>query len=155
MGDTRDMRISEISPHDDTVGGRLLEVQHAAYAVEAEIIGDTRIPPLSETLDELRARPLTWAAAYDGDLLVGAVAWTETADEVDIDRLVVAPEAHRRGVGRALVEEVTGRAGDRRIVVSTGRDNGPARGLYERLGFVKSGEVEVIPGLWVVEYARG
>ncbi|WP_433515945.1 GNAT family N-acetyltransferase [Nonomuraea sp. CA-143628] len=136
------------------MGPRLLAVQHAAYAVEAKIIEDDRIPPLSETLDELRARPLRWVGAFDEDeLLVGAVAWSETVDEVDIDRLVVDPAAHRRGVGRALVEEVMSRAGSRRIVVSTGRANAPARKLYERLGFEGLDEVEVIPGLWIANYA--
>jgi ribosomal protein S18 acetylase RimI-like enzyme len=148
------MRISEISPNSETLGPRLLDVQHAAYAIEAKIIGDDRIPPLRETLEELLAQPLRWVGAFDeGEELVGAVAWTETADEVDLDRLVVDPAAHRRGVGRALVEEVMGRAGERRIIVSTGRDNAPARGLYERLGFGKVGEVEVIPGLWITNYA--
>ncbi len=148
------MRISEISPDGESLGPRLLAVQHAAYAIEAKIIGDDRIPPLSETLEELRARPLRWLGAFDeGELLVGAVAWEETVDEVDIDRLVVDPGAHRRGVGRALVEEVMNRADGRRIVVSTGRDNAPARKLYERLGFAGLDEVEVIPGLWIANYA--
>src|ERR1044072_3004415 len=106
LGDTRRVFISEISP-DGPVGVELLAIQRAAYAVEAEIIQDDRIPTLTETLDELRARPLTWLGAHDGDgTLVGAVAWSETGDEVDIDRLVVEPKAHRRGAGRALVEEV-------------------------------------------------
>ncbi|MBB6351656.1 GNAT family N-acetyltransferase [Nonomuraea muscovyensis] len=147
------MHITGISPHDDPLGGRLLGLQHAAYAVEAELIGDDRIPPLRESLEDLRGEPLTWVGAFDdGGRLVGAVAWTESADEVDLDRLVVDPAAHRRGIGRALVEEVLARAGGRRIVVSTGRDNKPARALYERLGFRGRGEHEVIPGLWIASY---
>jgi GNAT superfamily N-acetyltransferase len=153
-GDTRRVLISEISP-DGPLGPELLAIQRAAYAVEAEIIGDDRIPTLTETLDELRARPLTWLGARDGDgILVGAVAWSETEDEIDIDRLVVAPKAHRRGAGRALVEEVLALAGSRRVVVSTGRANLPARTLYERLGFEQATEAEVIPGLWITGYAR-
>lgn len=144
------MRISEISAHQPG----LLDLQRAAYQVEAEIIGDDRIPPLHETSEELLAQPLTWLAAFDDDGdLIGAVAWEETADEVDLDRLMVAPRAHRRGVGRALVKEVMARAGERRVVVSTGRDNTPARTLYERLGFTLTGEFEPVPGLWVVNYA--
>jgi ribosomal protein S18 acetylase RimI-like enzyme len=143
------MRIAEISP-DET----LFALQRAAYAVEAEIIGDDRIPPLRESLEEFRAQPLLWLGAMDdGDRLAGAIAWTETAEEVDLDRLVVDPAAHRRGIGRALVKEVMARAGGRRIVVSTGRDNVPARTLYEKLGFVLQGEAEPVPGLWIVNYA--
>ncbi|MEV4547498.1 GNAT family N-acetyltransferase [Nonomuraea wenchangensis] len=145
--------IKTVSPHDDPLGGQLLAVQKAAYAVEAELIGDDRIPPLHESLTELRARDLLWLAAFDGGELSGAVAWAESSDELDIDRLVVAPSMARRGIGRALVEEVLARAGGRRVVVSTGRDNVPARRLYEGLGFTLLGETEVIPKLWIAGYA--
>ncbi|MEV0198383.1 GNAT family N-acetyltransferase [Nonomuraea sp. NPDC050691] len=148
------MLISDISPHHHPFGQELLDLQHAAYAVEAELIGDDRIPPLHETLDALRSEPLTWLGAFDDDgRLVGAVAWEETSDEVDVNRLVVHPGAHRRGIGRALVEQVVARAAGRRVIVSTGRDNAPARSLYERLGFEAQGEREVIPGLWIAGYA--
>jgi ribosomal protein S18 acetylase RimI-like enzyme len=145
--------ISEISPVNDPLGAELLALQKAAYAVEAEIIQDDRIPPLHESLADLRAQPLQWLGATDADgRLAGAVAWEETGDEVDVNRLVVRPESARRGIGRALVKEVLARAGERRVVVSTGRDNVPARTLYERLGFGPTGEVEVIPGLWIANY---
>ncbi len=146
--------IKTVSPHDDPLGDQLLAVQKAAYAVEAELIGDDRIPPLHESLAELRARDLLWLAAFDGDAApAGAIAWAESSDELDIDRLVVAPSMARRGIGRALVEAVLARAGGRRVVVSTGRDNVPARRLYEGLGFTLLGETEVIPKLWIAGYA--
>jgi ribosomal protein S18 acetylase RimI-like enzyme len=146
------VRISALSP--DHPG--LHDLQRAAYRIEAGIIGDDRIPPLHETPEELRAQPLTWLGAFDDDgALAGAVAWEETAEEIDLNRLMVAPAAHRRGIGRALVKEVMARAGGRRVVVSTGRANAPARMLYERLGFTLTGESEPVPGLWVVHYASG
>lgn len=143
------MRIADISPD-----GRLLELQHAAYAVEAKLIGDDRIPPLRENLTDLKAQPLRWLGAFEEVWLAGAVAWTETSEEVDIDRLIVDPAAHRRGIGRALVEEILARAGERRVVVATGRANAPARTLYEGLGFVKIDDAEPVPGLWVTRYSR-
>ncbi|WP_326825954.1 GNAT family N-acetyltransferase [Streptosporangium sp. NBC_01756] len=148
------MRIADMTPDGGALGQDLLAIQHAAYAVEAKLIEDDRIPPLHETLEELRAERLTWLGAFDGDRLVGAVAWSETARMVDIDRLVVDPGMHRRGVGGALVREVMTRAGDRRVVVATGRANVPARTLYVRLGFGEVEDVEVIPGLWITRYAH-
>jgi ribosomal protein S18 acetylase RimI-like enzyme len=146
--------IADLSPADDLLGGELLALQKAAYAVEAEIIKDDRIPPLHESLADLRAQPLRWLGAVDEDgRLAGAVAWEETVDEVDVNRLIVRPGALRRGIGRALVKEVLVRAGARRVVVATGRDNAPARRLYEGLGFVLTREIEVIPGLWIANYA--
>lgn len=83
--------------------------------------------------------------------LVAAVGFTEHDGEVDIDRLVVHPSQHRRGLGRRLVERVLRDA--ERAVVATGRDNAPARGLYAALGFDHRGDREVLDGLWVSEYA--
>ena len=148
------MEIREVSLADDEFARALLQVQHAAYAVEAALIQDDRIPPLHEDLDDLRQVSLLWLSALVGATLVGAVGWTEEAGEVDIDRLVVAPPAHRRGVGSALVRAVLQRAGGRRTVVSTGRDNLPARSLYERLGFTWARDQEVVPGLWVARYTH-
>jgi hypothetical protein len=93
------MRIADIAPDRGTFGQELLAEQHAAYAVEAEIIGDDRIPPLHETIDELCAERSAWLGAFDDDRLTGAVAWSETARTVDIERLVVDPGMHRRGIG--------------------------------------------------------
>lgn len=147
--------IIEIDPAaDEALAHLLLAVQRAAYAVEAALIGDDRIPPLHETAAGLRAAPLRWLGAYADGALLGAVAWTGQAALLDVDRLFVAPAAHRRGVGRTLVREVLRRAGDRPVRVATGRANRPARALYESLGFVSLGDVEPVPGLWVTRYER-
>lgn len=147
--------LQEVAPATDPALARaLLALQRAAYAVEAELIGDDRIPALHEDVAGLRAAPLQWLAASTRDVLVGAVAWAERGGEVDVDRLVVAPGAHRRGVGSALVRAVLARAGGRRTTVATGRDNVPAGALYQRLGFTRVDDVEVLPGLWVTRYAH-
>lgn len=92
------VELRDVTPAvDRELAGALLEVQHAAYAVEAGLIGDERIPPLHENLEELQNAPLQWLAAFADGALVGAVAWREDRSEVDIDRLLVAPSAHRRG----------------------------------------------------------
>lgn len=149
------MEIAEIEPgSDEHLARALLSVQRAAYAVEASIIGDDRIPPLRETLDELRGAPLCWLGAFDHRQLVGAIARSEEHEAVDIHRLIVSPAVHRRGAGKALVREVLALAGRRQTTVSTGKANLPARALYEGLGFVSVDEKEVILGLWVTQYVR-
>lgn len=145
--------IRDLAPTaDNDLARDLLELQRAAYAREAALIGDDRIPPLHEALEDLVRAPLGWIGAFAGDQLVGALAYQDEADHLDVDRLVVDTRVHRRGVGSALVSEALRRAGPRSAVVSTGRDNHPARALYERLGFFKTGEEEALPGLWVVRY---
>ena len=43
---------------DVAVAERVLQIQRAAYAVEAELVGYDAIPPLHETLAELQSQPL-------------------------------------------------------------------------------------------------
>ena len=147
------MEIRDVAPADDGELARdLLLLQRAAYAREAALIGDDRIPPLHEELEGLVGAPLRWVGAFTQGLLVGALGYHDAVDHLDLDRLVVAPAAHRRGTGSALVREALRRAGTRRALVATGRDNHPARALYERLGFTRAGDEEVLPGLWVTRY---
>lgn len=141
-----------MTPQVVTPSDEMLRLQRAAYAVEAELIGDVRIPALSEDLAGLLSAGLSWLGVVDGERLVGAVGYVETAALVDVQRLVVAPDAARRGIGRALVTEVLRVAGGRQVEVATGRGNAPARALYEGLGFRRVGDVEVLPGLWVSRY---
>ena len=39
-----------------------------------------------------------------------------------------------------------------RVQVATGRDNAPARRLYESFGFVHTEDQEVLTGLWLARY---
>jgi ribosomal protein S18 acetylase RimI-like enzyme len=150
-----DIAFRDIAPSTDGhMARQLLQLQGAAYAVEAALIGDDRIPPLHETAADLRRAALRWHGALLGQRLVGAIAWNEGPRLVDIDRLVVAPDVHRRGIASALVRHVLERAGRRPTVVATGRDNTPARTLYERLGFVPTAQREVVPGLWICQYRQ-
>ena len=137
---------------DPGLAAELLDLQREAYAAEAALLGDDRIPPLHEDLPALRAAPLRWTGAVVDGRLAGAVAWTDEEAFVDVHRLVVATSAARRGTGSALVRAVLAVAGTRPTVVATGRDNAPARGLYQRLGFAHTGHREALPGLWVSGY---
>lgn len=61
--------------------------------------------------------------------------------------LVVADEHRRRGIGSLLVEDacrIARAAGLRRLTLEVRADNEAACGLYERLGFARSGDGEVV-----------
>jgi ribosomal protein S18 acetylase RimI-like enzyme len=135
----------------------VLRLQRAAYAVEAALLGDDRIPPLHEDAEQLRAAALQWLGVPvpppgPPSGLAAAVAWVVQDGVLDLHRLVVDPSCARRGLGRRLVQHLLDAHPDRPAVVSTGRGNAPARRLYEGLGFREVGTVEVLPGLQVVRY---
>jgi hypothetical protein len=67
--------IRDIQPAtEDDLAHALLLIQRAAYAVEAVLIHDDRIPPLHEHIDDLRKAQLRWLGAFDQDRLLGAIA---------------------------------------------------------------------------------
>ena len=140
---------------DEAIARSVLALQREAYAVEAELIAADGIPQLTETLGELQAAGLDWLGTFDQTGLTGAVSWNVLDDgTVDIHRLVVAPRAFRRGTATALLDALDARFPGRHTLVSTGRDNGPARELYRRRGFTVVREREAIAGLWVTDLER-
>ncbi|MFF0338411.1 GNAT family N-acetyltransferase [Kribbella sp. NPDC004875] len=148
--------ITPLDVTDRAVAERLLAIQHAAYAVEAELIGFDGIPPLHEDLAGLMSATEHWLGRYDGTLLVGAVAYEFPDDRtVEISRLIVDPAHARRGHGRALLDELD-RIEPRPVsLVSTGSANAPATALYTSRGYTETGRVEVAPGIFVTGFSRG
>jgi ribosomal protein S18 acetylase RimI-like enzyme len=147
--------IRQLDLSDEARTKELLALQQASYAVEAALIGTSDIPPLKDTPETLARCGETFYGYFEGDSLVGAISYKIENDTLDIHRLVVRPDRFRKGIGRSLVafvEEIE--PGPRRIVVSTGAGNRPAKNLYLSLGFRKTNETEVAPGLRVALFEK-
>ncbi|GCE11080.1 GNAT family N-acetyltransferase [Tengunoibacter tsumagoiensis] len=149
------MIISKIQLQDVFQSKLLLEVQQAAYQVEAALIGSTAIPALKEDLETLQNCGETFYGYWIEDSLAGAISYKREGEVLDIYRLVVHPYYFRRGIGKALVRFIE-EAEDhiKKIIVSTGTKNLPAKKLYEVLGFRETGEREVMPGLWITLFEK-
>jgi len=132
-------------------GNVLLAVQRAGYAVEARLLGVAWLPPQRETIGDLSDEQI-WVADEDG--AVAGVLGVHEADELEIARLVVAPQRMRRGIGRALARHALALAGDRAIRVGTAAANRPALALYASLGFERVGRRTVGDGLAYVDLRR-
>jgi ribosomal protein S18 acetylase RimI-like enzyme len=140
---------------DRTMAERLLEIQHAAYAVEAELIGFDAIPPLQEDLAGLMSSTEHWLGRYDGNVLVGAVAYELPNDEtVEISRMIVDPAHARRGHGRALLDHLDQLEPRPVSIVSTGTANTPAVSLYKSRGYTETGRLEGAPGVQLTQFQR-
>lgn len=132
----------------------LLRLQHTSYAREAELLGDDRIPPLQEDEIGLTAWRGRWVTAWDGVELVGAIAWREEDDVVEIEKIMVSPSAMRQGIASALLGQVLDRVPEREVAVAAGRENAPAVALYAKHGFRPAGDEQVPPGIWITRFRR-
>jgi len=87
--------------------------------------------------------------ADDGGQVIGFATWLGPGDVTEIEDLFVDPDWMRRGVGRALVQDLIAlaqRRGVRRVEVT---GNPHARAFYEKVGFTCDHEVDTPlgPGL--------
>jgi len=115
----------------------VVQLQRAAYAIEAELIGFDGIPPMHETIEDVLAFDFTWLGAFASDDMVGGLGYRDEPEGRNIDRLFVAPAHSRMGIRRRLVEATLAVPP---VMVSTGTANTPAVALYEGLGFERTGD---------------
>ena len=64
-----------------------------------------------------------------------------------LDSLVVHPDFFRRGMGRQLVQFAKDLFPGMDMTVETGVDNGPAIGLYLKMGFEEVGQYDTDHGV--------
>jgi ribosomal protein S18 acetylase RimI-like enzyme len=118
--------------------GELLTLQRAAYVAEAQRYGDLLLPPLLETLDELRSvlAEAICLGAWRDDRLAGSVRATIRDGVMHIARLVVAPDLQGLGLGRLLLAEIEARGtGVDQFALFTGHLSTRNLGLYRRNGY--------------------
>ncbi|MFB9628173.1 GNAT family N-acetyltransferase [Nonomuraea helvata] len=85
--------------------GEILTVQRAAYVSEAQLYGDPYIPPLVESLEQVRKviESAVVLKALDTGRVVGAVRGQVSGTTCLVGRLVVAPDRQGQGLGTALL----------------------------------------------------
>ncbi|MCM0754752.1 GNAT family N-acetyltransferase [Desulfovibrio aminophilus] len=135
----------------------ILALQRLAYESEARLYGDRTIPPLTQTLEELRAefeRLVILKAAADpaGDgPLLGSVRAGLDGVVCRVGRLIVRPEVQGRGLGTALLAAVEERFPTAvRFSLFTGARSAGNLRLYQRLGYRPVREEAVSPALILV-----
>ena len=100
--------------------------------------------PWSENSLELLLRDGNFGvAAIEDGRVVGYVGVISAPPEGEITNVATHPDFRRRGVGEGILEALKREAGDRGIeslYLEVRRSNSPARGLYEKMGFIVVGE---------------
>jgi len=96
-----------------------------------------------ETLQRALTQSLFAMVAEDKDGIIGYQITTGGEQRAHLARLAVHPTAQGRGVGKALLSDlfrVLTRNGTSRLTVNTQNDNVTSLKLYQRMGFVRTGE---------------
>ena len=90
----------------------------------------------------LTGEPKRVALVADDEWQAGFAVATVVGPEAELELIAVAPERQRRGVARALMAELAGRAkaaGAEEMLLEVRAGNGAALSLYEHAGFVVTG----------------
>jgi predicted N-acetyltransferase YhbS len=131
-----------IEPAEPGDAEAILALQRLAYRSEAALYDDYSIPPLTETLAQLRAvfDDHVVLRAMLGERLIGSVRARERGGICAIGRLIVHPELQGRGVGRRLMAEIEARfPRARSFALFTGDRSDRNLRLYEGLGYERRG----------------
>ncbi|WZY01428.1 GNAT family N-acetyltransferase [Bacillus sp. FSL W7-1360] len=116
------------------------KLQMEAYTREARLIEYPDIPPLRETIQEIKGFPGIVYGIYgeQHQKLLGVIFIERFEDgnehAATIVKLIVDGKYSRKGIGRALVKYVQTKYNT--LYVSTARRNTPAIRLYENGGFI-------------------
>jgi ribosomal protein S18 acetylase RimI-like enzyme len=116
----------------------ILELQKLAYRSEAEIYYDYTIPPLLQTLDELKEqfRDHIFLKAVLNDKITGSVRATEKGGTCYIGRLIVHPDNQNQGLGKKLMDEIENIFGSAsRYELFTGSLSYKNISFYKKLGY--------------------
>jgi len=126
--------------------GEILTLQRAAYVTEARAHGDLTMPPLTQTLDQLRAeladpQVTAWGIREHGRLVASVRVCQADRATAEVGRLVVAPDRQGSGLGTALLLAAEARlqAGVTVIRLFTGEHSDANLRLYQRLGYRETG----------------
>ncbi|GAA1973673.1 hypothetical protein GCM10009718_06980 [Isoptericola halotolerans] len=140
-GSTAPDRPTRIALVTDDHAGELLTLRRAAFVSEAQLYDDPNIPPLTQTLAELREdmarEDIVTIGAWEGHRLVGSIRVEVEGQKATLGRLAVAPDQQGRGLGTTLMfailehlpEQVT------EIWAFTGKDSKHNLALYTKHGY--------------------
>lgn len=143
------MKISQATIDD---AEKILALQKLAYQIEAERYNDYNIPPLTQTLEEIKEqfKNHIFLKAVSNNKIIGTVRAYEEDGTCYVGRLAVHTEMQNRGIGTALMQEIEKYYKPRRFELFSGSKSDNNIHLYEKLGYhifktakYECGEIEI------------
>ena len=139
--------------------GELFTLQRAAFVTEGWLNGSFEIPPLTETLAQVRASVSTGTvlvARLRGRLIASVRGEVRPGGRWYVGRLMVAPDRQHQGIGSLLMDEIEALAppDTEAIRLFTGAASAATQTYYRRRGYVDVERIDTAEGVPVVVMER-
>lgn len=124
----------------------ILRLQKAAYQSEAELYKDYSIPPLVQSLEDIKEeyKKSCFLIAEKKKSIIGSVRAVEEDGTCKIGRLIVRPDSQNQGIGKMLMAAIEAKFPDcGGFELFTGKRSIKNIRLYESLGYERCREEEV------------
>ena len=136
----------------------ILKLQKRAYCSEAEIYSDYNIPPLMQTLDEIKQEFMHHVflkAVEKNEHIIGSVRACIEKETTYIGRLMVKPEYQNRGIGTMLMRSIEQYfVSAKRYELFTGNMSSRNLHLYRKLGYQEFKRIPLSSSLTMVYMER-
>jgi GNAT superfamily N-acetyltransferase len=116
----------------------ILSLQKLAYQSEAALYNDYSIPPLTQTIEQIKAEfdRQVFLKAVQDETIVGSVRAYADGPSCYVGRLIVHPDWQRKGIGSKLLTAIEGYFLDvNRFELFTGTRSVSNIRLYARFGY--------------------
>jgi ribosomal protein S18 acetylase RimI-like enzyme len=116
----------------------ILRLQKLAFKEEADFVGNLDIPPMTQTLEDLKFdfTKMTFLKYVEGGMILGSVRAFEDAGTCHIKRMIVHPNYWGKGIGKSLIKEIERVFNHaKRYELYTRIDNKRTRLFYNSLGY--------------------
>ena len=128
----------EISRANEEDLQEILNLQYLAYQSEAKLFNSSDIPPLKQTIYEVREefhKGIILKAVDDGVIIGSVRAYCED-ETVYIGKLMVHPIQQRKGIGTRLLSKIEKYYPNKRYELFTSTRSVNNILMYEKLGYI-------------------
>ena len=116
----------------------ILQLQYLAYQSEAALFGTKDIPPLTQTIEDVRDEynaGIVLKMVSEDNKIIGSIRAKEEGNTVYISKLMIHPDYRRRGVGTRLLTEIENHYPGKRYELFTSTRSSDNIRLYQTNGY--------------------